>query len=644
MKSDIKMLFGGFVLFFVIGACSPKKENGNAVAPVIAMENFFRNPENAYFILSPSGEQIAFTKPVNSRMNIFATQIGSNDTVQLTALEDRDISGYFWKSDSLIVYIRDNGGDENYHLFSVNVGTQKQADLTPFPKVSVQIVDALVDKPNEILVGMNKENPELFDVYHLNIETGELKMEAKNPGGVINWITDHDGTIRVAVQSDGVNQVLLYRPNIETPFKQVLRTSFKETVTPLFFTFDNKYIYAASNLNRDKSAIVKFDIANGKELEVLFSHPDVDVSDLSYSKKRKVLTEIDYITDKTEMKFLDKETENLYQKLASKLGTKYEIIITSSNLSEDKILVRTISDRSLGASYFYDIKKDELTKITDRGPWLDENQMCEMKPISYVSLDGNTIHGYLTLPKGSSGKNLPVIINPHGGPWYRDEWGWNPEVQFLANRGYAVLQMNFRGSTGYGRKFWELGFKQWGNTMQQDITDGVNWLIKEGIADPKKVGIYGASYGGYATLAGVTFTPNVYACGVDYVGVSNLFTFMATVPPYWKPFMKMMYEMVGDPKQDSILLRESSPLFSVDKIKVPLFIAQGANDPRVNKSESDQIVEALKKRGVKVEYMVKDNEGHGFRNEENQFDFYGSMEKFLAAHLGGRIYVKEKRP
>lgn len=638
------MLFGGFVLFFVIGACSPKKENGNAVAPVIAMENFFRNPENAYFILSPSGEQIAFTKPVNSRMNIFATQIGSNDTVQLTALEDRDISGYFWKSDSLIVYIRDNGGDENYHLFSVNVGTQKQADLTPFPKVSVQIVDALVDKPNEILVGMNKENPELFDVYHLNIETGELKMEAKNPGGVINWITDHDGTIRVAVQSDGVNQVLLYRPNIETPFKQVLRTSFKETVTPLFFTFDNKYIYAASNLNRDKSAIVKFDIANGKELEVLFSHPDVDVSDLSYSKKRKVLTEIDYITDKTEMKFLDKETENLYQKLASKLGTKYEIIITSSNLSEDKILVRTISDRSLGASYFYDIKKDELTKITDRGPWLDENQMCEMKPISYVSLDGNTIHGYLTLPKGSSGKNLPVIINPHGGPWYRDEWGWNPEVQFLANRGYAVLQMNFRGSTGYGRKFWELGFKQWGNTMQQDITDGVNWLIKEGIADPKKVGIYGASYGGYATLAGVTFTPNVYACGVDYVGVSNLFTFMATVPPYWKPFMKMMYEMVGDPKQDSILLRESSPLFSVDKIKVPLFIAQGANDPRVNKSESDQIVEALKKRGVKVEYMVKDNEGHGFRNEENQFDFYGSMEKFLAAHLGGRIYVKEKRP
>jgi dipeptidyl aminopeptidase/acylaminoacyl peptidase len=644
MKSNLTKWLGGLVLFFVFGACSSKKENGDAVAPVIAMEDFFRNPENAYFILSPSGEQIAFTKPVNSRMNIFATKIGSNDTVQLTSLEDRDISGYFWKSDSQIVYIRDNGGDENYHLFSVNVGTQKQTDLTPFPKVSVQIVDALEDKPDEILVGMNKENPELFDVYHLNIKTGELKMEAKNPGGVINWITDHDGTIRVAVQSDGVNQVLLYRPNLETQFKQVLRTSFKETVTPLFFTFDNKYIYAASNLNRDKSAIVKFDIANGKELEVLFSHPDVDVSELSYSRKRKVLTEIEYTTDRTEMKFLDKETETIYQKLGAKLGNKYEIIITSSNINEDKVLVRTISDRSLGTSYFYDIKKDALTKIADRAPWLDETQLCEMKPVSYVSLDGNTIHGYLTLPKGSSGKNLPVIINPHGGPWFRDEWGWNPEVQFLANRGYAVLQMNFRGSTGYGRKFWELGFKQWGNTMQQDITDGVNWLIKEGIADPKKVGIYGASYGGYATLAGVTFTPNLYACGVDYVGVSNLFTFMATVPPYWKPFMKMMYEMVGDPKQDSILLRESSPLFSVDKIKVPLFIAQGANDPRVNKSESDQIVEALKKRGVKVEYMVKDNEGHGFRNEENQFDFYGSMEKFLAAHLGGRIYVKEKRP
>ena len=258
-----------------------------------------------------------------------------------------------------------------------------------------------------------------------------------------------------------------------------------------------------------------------------------------------------------------------------------------------------------------------------------------MKPVSYKSRDGLTIHGYLPLPVGKEARNLPVVVNPHGGPWARDVWGYNAEVQFLANRGYAVFQMNFRGSTGYGRKFWEASFRQWGRTMQDDITDGVQWLIKEGIADPKRVAIYGASYGGYATLAGVTLTPDLYAAAVNYVGVSNMFTFMKTIPPYWEPLREMFYEMVGNPEKDKEFLQAVSPVFHVDKIKTPLFVAQGARDPRVNKAESDQIVEALKKRGVAVEYMVKENEGHGFRNQENQFEFYEAMEKFLARHMKG---------
>ena len=638
----VNHLLGGLFSLTLLTSCSQQAEKQVAQAPIVPMENFFKNPENSYFVLSPSGDQIAFTKPFNKRMNVFVTRMGSGDTLRLTSNTDRDIAGYFWKTDSMIVYLKDKGGDENFHLFGVNVNTGKQQDFTPFNKVGVQIVDDLVDNPDEMLIGLNKENPELFDVYRINLKTGALKMEAKNPGGVLNWVTDHNGNVRVAVQSDGVNTVLLYRDGVKDPFKQVLRTSFKESINPLFFTFDNKYLYVSSTLNRDKAAIVKFDIANGKEMEVLFTHPEVDAEMLSYSRKRKVLTTIDYTTSKSEMKFLDKETENLYQKLTQLLGTKYEIYITGHNVNEDKFLVRTISDRSLGTSYFYDLKADKLTKIAERAPWLKEEEMCEMKPISFTSSDGMTIHGYLTLPVGLPAKNLPVIVNPHGGPWARDEWGWNPEVQFLANRGYAVLQLNFRGSTGYGKKFWELGFKQWGKTMQNDLTDGVQWLIKEGIADPKRVGIYGGSYGGYATLAGVTFTPDLYACGVDYVGVSNLFTFMKTVPPYWKPFMEMMFEMVGDPVKDSLMLHDASPVFHVDKIKVPLFIAQGANDPRVNKAESDQIVEALKKRGVKVAYMVKEDEGHGFQNEENQFDFYGAMERFLATHLGGRITPEKK--
>jgi dipeptidyl aminopeptidase/acylaminoacyl peptidase len=274
-----------------------------------------------------------------------------------------------------------------------------------------------------------------------------------------------------------------------------------------------------------------------------------------------------------------------------------------------------------------------LTKLVDVAPWLKEDQLAHMKPIEYQSRDGLTIHGYLTLPLGREAKNLPVVINPHGGPWFRDTWGFNPEVQFLANRGYAVLQMNFRGSTGYGRKFWEASFKQWGQKMQDDITDGVQWLVKQGIADPKRVAIYGGSYGGYATLAGVTFTPDLYAAAVDYVGVANMFTFMKTIPPYWKPFLDQMHAMVGDPVKDKALLEAASPVMHADKIKTPLFVAQGAHDPRVNKAESDQMVAALKKRGVDVEYMVKENEGHGFHNEENRFDFYEAMEKFLAKYL-----------
>jgi dipeptidyl aminopeptidase/acylaminoacyl peptidase len=345
-----------------------------------------------------------------------------------------------------------------------------------------------------------------------------------------------------------------------------------------------------------------------------------------------VLTTITYTTWKRERKFLDAEMEKIFQSLTAKLP-KYEISVAGRNKAEDMFIIRTYSDRSLGAYYLYEKATDKLTKLSDVSPWLREEDLAEMKPIFFTSRDGLKVHGYLTVPKGSEAKNLPVVVNPHGGPWYRDAWGFNPEVQFLANRGFAVLQINFRGSTGYGRKFWESSFKQWGKEMQNDITDGVNWLIKQGIADPARVAIYGASYGGYATLAGLTFTPDLYACGVDYVGVSNLFTFMETLPPYWKPYLEMMYEMVGDPEKDKTEMEATSPVFHVDKIKAPLLVIQGAQDPRVNIAESNQIVEALKKRGVVVEYIVKENEGHGFANEENRFVVYEAMEQFLKKHL-----------
>jgi dipeptidyl aminopeptidase/acylaminoacyl peptidase len=618
------------LLFLMLILASSSAED--SVPPPIPLRDFFRNPQTTGYELSPSGALIGFLKPVDSRLNIFVQPKSGGEAKQITQVKDRDIRGFFWKGDKYLLYLKDNAGDENFHLYVTGSDGSGTRDLTPFEGVRAQMIDGLEDHPTDLILGLNKRNKEVFDAYRLNVESGDLKLIAENPGNIASWTTDHDGNIRVATTTDGVNTSLLYRKNESDAWKTVITTNFKESFAPQFFTFDNKALYGVSNIGRDKAAIVEFDPETGKETKVLFENPEVDVSGLHYSRKRKVLTSATFTTWKEERKFFDPEFEAIYKSLNEKLPG-YDVYVVSSNKEEDTFIVRTITDRSLGAFYLYDSKSGELTKLADRNPWLKEDQLSEMKPIEYTSRDGLTIHGYLTLPKGKAAKNLPVVVHPHGGPWARDEWGFNPEVQFLANRGFAVLQMNFRGSTGYGRKFWEASFRQWGQSMQDDITDGVKWLIDQGIADPKRVAIYGGSYGGYAVLEGLTKTPNLYAAGVDYVGVSNLFTFMKTVPPYWKPFLEMMYEMVGNPEKDKSLFEENSPALNADKIKAPLFVAQGAKDPRVNIDESNQIVEALKKHGVDVEYMVKEDEGHGFHNEENRFSFYEAMEKFLAKYL-----------
>jgi dipeptidyl aminopeptidase/acylaminoacyl peptidase len=601
--------------------------------PIIPLRDFFRNPQTTGYQLSLSGNRIGFLKPVDNRLNIFVQPKSGGNAKQITHVTDRDIRSFFWKGDKYLLFLKDNGGDENFHVFVTGSDGGGHRDLTPFDGVRANVIDDLEDHPTDLLVALNKRNKEIFDAYRLNVETGDLKLVAENPGNIDTWSTDHEGNIRVATTTDGVNTSLLYRRTENDPWKTVITTSFKQSFTPQFFTFDNKALYGVSNIGRDKAAVVEFDPATGKETKVLFEQPDVDVSGLNYSRKRKVITTATYTTWKEEREFFDPVAEALYKTLTGKLPG-HDVYIVSANKEEDTFIVRTISDRSLGAFYLYDSKSGNLTKIADRNPWLKEDELAEMKPIEYAARDGLPIRGYLTLPKGKPPKDLPIIVNPHGGPWVRDGWGFNPEVQFLANRGFGVLQMNFRGSTGYGRKFWEAGFRQWGLTMQDDITDGVKWLVDQGIADPKRVAIYGGSYGGYAVLAGLTKTPDLYAAGVDYVGVSNLFTFIKTVPPYWKPFLEMMYEMVGNPEKDQRLFEENSPALNAAKIKTPLFVAQGAKDPRVNINESNQIVDALKKHGIEVEYMVKQDEGHGFQNEENRFSFYEAMEEFLAKHLG----------
>ncbi len=602
-------------------------------APLIPMEDFFRNPEKSSFSISPNGNYIAYMKPWKTRMNVFVMEIITKKETRLTSSQERGIYGFTWLTNKRIGYVKDEGGNENIHFYAVNIDMSNEIDLTPFENVQTRIIDDLDDDPNHIIIGLNKRNPQIHDPYRINVNDGKMELIAENPGNISEWMTDHDGKLRVATTSDGVNTSLLYREKESDEFKLILTTDFKVSIAPLFFTFDNKNLYVASNRGRDKTAIFEFDLSKSKEGRLIFEHNEVDVSGLMFSRKRKVLTGVNYTVAKNEMIFFDKWREDIQQKLEKKFPG-YEVAITSFSKDETKAVVVTYSDKSRGTYYHYDVDKNKLIKLGEVSPWLNEKNMSEMKPVKYMSRDGLTINGYLTLPKGTNGKNLPVVVNPHGGPWARDNWGYKSEIQFLANRGFAVFQMNFRGSTGYGREFWEKSFKEWGKSMQDDITDGVNWLIDEGIADPNRIAIYGASYGGYATLAGLAFTPDLYTCGVDYVGVSSLFTFMENMPPYWELYRSMMYEMVGHPEKDKELLAAASPLLHIDKIKAPIFIAQGANDPRVVKAESDQIVEALKNAGIDVPYMVKDNEGHGFYNEENQFDFYREMEKFLTKHIG----------
>jgi len=620
-----------FLLFYsVIGSICASIE-----IPLIPMKDFFRNPQKIGFSLSPDGTHFAFLQSWEDRLNIFTQKIGEEKEIRITESSERDIAGYLWANDQRIVYAQDDAGDENFKLYAVDIDGSDRKILTPFEEVRVLLVDDLEDDPDEMLMTINYRDKRLFDVYRININNGEMEMVAKNPGNIVGWLTDHDGKLRIATTSDGVNKSILYREKESDPFEVMITTSFKETLAPLFFTFDNQYLYISSNLDRDKQAIFKYDIVHHQFLEEIYSHPEVDVSTLLKSEKQKKITGVAYFTDKRKYHFFDQERKTLQEELEQRFPG-YEVVIADRSKDENKLIIVTYSDKVLEAYYFYDLITGEFKKIVEISPWLDEEFMADMQPIQYTSRDGLIIHGYLTLPRELPSKDLPVVINPHGGPWARDYWGYNPEVQFLANRGYAVLQMNFRGSTGYGRKFWELGFKEWGRKMQDDITDGVNWLTEKGIADPDRIGIYGGSYGGYAALAGLAFTPDLYACGVDYVGVSNILSWFEAIPLYWEPLRDMFYEMVGDPEKEMELLKAASPLFHVDNIKVPLFIAQGANDPRVPKAESDQMVEALKVRGIEVPYMVKENEGHGFANEENRFDFYRAMEKFLGKYLGGR--------
>ena len=604
------------------------------MADSLPIEDFFRKPERVQVSIAPDGRHLAWMAPFERRLNVFVREVATGKERRLTSESERDIAGYLWAGRDQIVFAKDRGGDENFRLFGVGVAGGEAVDLTPFDGVKCLLVDDLEDHEGEILFQMNRRDPERFDVYRIDVQTGDMAMVARNPGNVSQWMTDFDGTVRLGVTTDGVNTSILTRDTEDDPWRLVATYDFMESVTPLQFSFDGTSAIVSSNVGRDKAAIYTYDLATGEPGDLIFEHPDVDVARVLSSRRRRVLTGVAFEVDRPERVFFDDQRAKLQAFVDERLPDTINDLVSHTR-DETRYVVRTWNERTRGAYHLVDTAAQTLTHLFDVSPWLCGAAMAPVTPVRIPARDGLSLPGYLTLPAGASQGARPLVVNPHGGPWARDGWGFNPEVQMLANRGFAVLQVNFRGSTGYGRAFVEASFGQWGLAMQDDVTDAVRWAIEQGVADPERVGIYGGSYGGYAALSGLTKTPDLYACGVSYVGVSNLFTWMAAIPPYWKPYLEMMHRMVGHPARDEDRMRDTSPLFHADRIAVPLFVAQGANDPRVRKEESDQIVEALRARGVQVEYMVKENEGHGFQNEENQMAFYRAMAAFFQQHMLG---------
>ncbi len=508
------------ILLICIAGCTSSSKQKETRAPLIDMKLFFKNGDKTGFQISNDGTYYSYLANYKDMLNIFVQKVGEPDVVRITNDTLRSISNYIWKGNR-IVYLQDIGGDENFQLFSVTPDGKELKALTPFPGYRTDVLDDLrfmPGKEKELLIIMNKRDKQYFDPYLINIETGVLTLKYENKQNYDSWYTDNSGVIRIATKTDGVNITYLYRNTEKDAFTELLTTSFKEQFLPQSFDAGNKILYVLSNIGKDKTALIEYDPAAKKEGTEIYSNPDYDLTGVFYDRKKMTLASVSWTSEKAEEHFFDRQWEAIDSGLKQRFQG-YKVSFSGWDDGMSRGIVAIHSDRLRVKYYSYNFTTRETSELSNPYAWLNENDMAPMKPIVYTSRDGLTIHGYLTLPKGIDTRNLPVVVNPHGGPWARDGWYFNPEVQFLANRGYAVLQMNFRGSTGYGKKFWQASFREWGKKMQDDITDGVEYLIKQGIADPKRIAIYGGSYGGYATLAGVAFTPDLYACAIDYGGI-----------------------------------------------------------------------------------------------------------------------------
>ena len=607
--------------------------------PLISRDILFGNPERTSPALSPDGTRLAWLAPdTNNVLQVWVKTVGKEDDKIITADKRRGIRQYFWaKNNRTLLYLQDSDGDENFHVYGVDLPSGNVRDFTPFQGVRAVVTDLNPDFPDELLLSLNLNDRALFDVYRLDLKNGALDLDTKNPGDVAGWGTDAKFRVRLAhvTGPEGGTEIRI-RTDDKASWKTFLKVGPEEILDALGFTADGESLYLKSSIGRDTAAVVQKNIASGEE-KVLAVSEEVDAGGVLIHPTRYIVEAVAFAPGRTSWRVIDPSVKEDFAGIAK--VNDGDFYVANRTEADDIWLVGFHSDRAPGRFYKWDRKAKQGTLLFTTRPKLEGLALAEMKPVVIKSRDGIKIHSYLTVPVGVPAKNLPMVLVPHGGPWARDEWGFNSLAQWLANRGYAVLQPNFRGSTGYGKKHLNSGNKQWGLKMHDDLIDSVNWAVQQGIADPKKVGILGGSYGGYCALAALTFTPEVFACSVDIVGPSNLKTLIATIPPYWKPVRALFDVRMGnvDDAKDAELIHRASPLNFAHKIVRPLLIGQGANDPRVKQSESEQIVSAIEKNGGQVTYVVYPDEGHGFARPENRTDFNARAEKFLGTHLGGRV-------
>jgi dipeptidyl aminopeptidase/acylaminoacyl peptidase len=606
---------------------------------MIPRDILFGNPERTDPALSPDGKRLAWLQSdTNNVLQVWVQTVGSDDAKTVTADKKRGIRLFLWAEDNrTLLYLQDSDGDENFHVYGVDLQSGNVRDFTPFQGVAVRWVDVKPDFPDEAVVFLNARDRSLFDVYRLNLKNGALELDTENPGDVEFWHTDPKFRVRAAVvlTPDGGTEIRV-RDHDKAPWKSFLKVGPDEILEAIGFTPAGQSLFLKSSIGRDTAAVVEKNTATGAE-KIIASSDEVDAGDVIVNPRTHELEAVSFAPGRATWRVIGPGVKADFEGIA-KLDDG-DFVLANRTAADDIWLVGFHSDRLPWRFYRWDRKAKQGEFIFSTRPKLDGLPLSEMKSIVITARDGLALHCYLTLPTGAPARKLPMVLFPHGGPFWRDTWGYHPVVQWLADRGYAVLQPNFRGSTGYGKKHLNAGNREWGFKMHDDLIDCVNWAVEEGIADPKRIGIYGGSYGGYCSLAGLAFTPKVFACGVDLVGPSSLKTFLASIPPYWKVLRGMFDLRVGNPDdpKDADLLQKASPLNSADRIVRPLLIGHGANDPRVKQAESEQIVAAIEKNGGSVTYVLYPDEGHVFARPENTIDFTARAEQFLAEHLGGHF-------